>query len=201
MKENTLVHLELSGFFDESLRAAMLEVCKAASQTVETLYVILHTEMTDLQNLAAVLKAVYLAPELTGFQGETFVFFSNLVNEGKIPSYAWLYEPSAQNLVPDKFTKTIDEIISNLEEKLEDVREEPRPIKQSNRGMVGGTFDSLHRGHKIFLSFGALISRILILAVTKDALVAIKQNSELIEPYSKRVYSAVEFCPLSVKAS
>lgn len=59
---------------------------------------------------------------------------------------------------------------------------------------LGGTFDHLHVGHKIFLSVAALIAtRRIIVGVTGDSMLAKKSNPHLLEPTEQRIAAVNRF--------
>ena len=193
MKEQTLVHLELNEPLEVSLRQAMRQSSEAASKTAERLFLILHSPITDLRLLQAAMDALYLVPDYSAFKGEVLVFFSDLVNQDKIPADVWIFEPSNLPEVAKENKEKIERIASSILESLKTANQPPVSLKESNKAFIAGTFDSMHRGHKVYLSFGALLTRVLIVGFTSNEIVGYKKNSELIEPYSKRVFSVVEF--------
>lgn len=59
---------------------------------------------------------------------------------------------------------------------------------------LGGTFDHLHVGHKIFLSMAALIAtERIIVGVTGDSMLAKKTNLHLLEPIEERIAAVDDF--------
>ncbi|KAI5959659.1 hypothetical protein CANMA_004095 [Candida margitis] len=70
-------------------------------------------------------------------------------------------------------------------------------IKQFHTTAVGGTFDHLHDGHKILLSMAYfLTSKRLIIGITGSELLKNKKFSEVLESFSQRQNSVVQFLNL-----
>lgn len=53
--------------------------------------------------------------------------------------------------------------------------------------VLGGTFDRLHKGHKVFLDTAFDIGRKVYIGVTSDSMCKSKKLSELIQPFEKRL--------------
>ncbi|ABL77819.1 phosphopantetheine adenylyltransferase [Thermofilum pendens] len=61
------------------------------------------------------------------------------------------------------------------------------------RGVVGGTFSLLHRGHRRLLRFALLCSQELLVGVTSDEYVKERGKSHPVEPYEVRALSVLTF--------
>lgn len=90
----------------------------------------------------------------------------------------------------------LEETLNNLLEKIKkeaENSEEVGEFKFSNRSCIGGTFDHLHLGHKLFLSFGALTTKYLLVGVTSQQMLQKKKNFYVIEGNAKRRHSVAKF--------
>ena len=61
---------------------------------------------------------------------------------------------------------------------------------------MGGTFDSMHLGHKVFISVGAMASKKLLIGVTSQFMLEKKKYFYLLESHHKRKYNVYNFIEL-----
>ncbi|OYT66294.1 phosphopantetheine adenylyltransferase [Candidatus Bathyarchaeota archaeon ex4484_205] len=64
-------------------------------------------------------------------------------------------------------------------------------MQKFRKGILGGTFDILHEGHKLLLRIAARYSEDLIIGVTSNKYATRKEHE--IEPYSNRVRNVTQF--------
>ena len=66
-------------------------------------------------------------------------------------------------------------------------------LKHAEYSCLGGTFDSMHLGHKVFLSVGSLASKKLLVGVTSQFMLTKKSYSYIIESLPKRKWNVAKF--------
>lgn len=94
-----------------------------------------------------------------------------------------------------ELTTSLKNLVETIKEELEKEQDLER-IKFSKRSCIGGTFDHIHLGHKLFLSFGVLCSEYLLVGVTAQEMLKKKSNFYLIEPNSRRRQKVARFLSL-----
>ena len=85
--------------------------------------------------------------------------------------------------------KNIENLMKILQKIEEPTTEQVKPFKSSKNSCMGGTFDHLHFGHKLFLSFAMLNTQKLLIGVTKDFMLTKKKYGYALETISKRKWN------------
>eukprot|EP00191_Tetraselmis_sp_GSL018_P018844 CAMPEP_0177580374 /NCGR_PEP_ID=MMETSP0419_2-20121207/1521_1 /TAXON_ID=582737 /ORGANISM="Tetraselmis sp., Strain GSL018" /LENGTH=314 /DNA_ID=CAMNT_0019069227 /DNA_START=257 /DNA_END=1201 /DNA_ORIENTATION=- len=121
-------------------------------------------------------------------KAESFLSLANSLRSQQGLAALRLVAPAEGSLEPDKTAhmphpRPVIEGLGPLPGKLE-----------YSHAAVGGTFDSLHAGHRLLLSAAAAVTRgTLWLGIASDALLANKGNADLLQRYAEREANAVEF--------
>lgn len=193
MKEITRVNIALNHPLQDSLLPAMMSVAKASAVTTDHLEVIVDTSISDLNLLQEILASTYQTAHIAGFRGECFVAFSSLADLDKLLPGAWHFDESQEISVKNETREEIEKLCKLSIERTQSTPASLLKIKESARACIGGTFDHIHGGHKIFLSVGALVTRILLVGITQDFMLAKKKYADMLEPYAKRVFNVQDF--------
>lgn len=66
-------------------------------------------------------------------------------------------------------------------------------IGQYEKSALGGSFDHLHNGHRVFLTYSCLCSKSIHIGITSDNMISKKDGPEIIQPFSQRKSAILEF--------